>query len=210
MIAVGRVLQLYLPVAGKAELVGTGHLERKAAALLLEEVDPRPGVAQEIVQRLDLAVHRGEDQPAIETNFQRDERERRLVDQIAIAIGIRYADQPAVEPIAPRVVGAGERPGIALVAVAYGRAAVTAPVQHAMDLPVARPGDDNRRAADLGGLEVAGLGYLALMPAPDPGAMIDTVDLQIEDGRIDIHVGVKALALEQLLEGPGIGSRCIR
>src|SRR5262245_30154207 len=52
VVPVGGVLQLDLPVALEPEPVLTLYLQRIAGALLHEPVDPGPGPAQEVRQRL--------------------------------------------------------------------------------------------------------------------------------------------------------------
>ncbi len=85
MIGVGGVLELDLPVAGKAELVLAERGQRIARALLHEQVDPFLRPAKEINKRLDVVLEGCKDQPGIFLDAERFERELALVDRAGVA-----------------------------------------------------------------------------------------------------------------------------
>src|SRR5262249_31524507 len=144
VVAVGSVLQLDLPVAAELEPVRADDLDRVAAALLEEPVDPRPGVAEELLQRLGLVIEGGEYQAAVGLGTQLLQRQVALVQYALVAVRVRDASQGTIEAVGPGVVGAGEPVGLALWLLAEAGAAVTAAVEQRVQAALAVAGDDDR------------------------------------------------------------------
>jgi hypothetical protein len=83
----------------------------------------------------------------------RDEADLREVEAREL-VALRDADQPAVGPVAPRVIGAAELPAAVALPLGERRAAVPARVQEAAHLAVVATHGHDRRRADRGGDEV--------------------------------------------------------
>src|SRR5687767_13102071 len=91
------------------------------------------------------------------------------------------AGERSVVAVDPAVILAAEELGAPILVLANRRAAVGAAVDEAVDLPVLVAADDDRDAADIGGLVVAGLGNLGGVADVHPGGIEDALELSLED-----------------------------
>ncbi len=80
MIGVGGVLELDLPIAGKAELVFAKRRHRIAGALLHEQVDPLLRRPEKVGEWLDILAEGCKDHAGIFLDAQRAQRQLGLVE----------------------------------------------------------------------------------------------------------------------------------
>ena len=204
MVGVCGVLQLDFPIAGKAELVLAACRDRIAAALLHEEVDPRLGRAEEVLQRLDRVVHRGKQEPRVGLDPERDQRVVLFAETRVVAVLHGNTPERAVRVVGPGMVGTHKGFRAAGPGLAHGGRAVAAAVEQHPHHAVAAPHDDHGLLADMGGDEIARLAHLALMRDPDPGPLEDALHLELEQLRVAVERGVDAVVQHQ---GVDVGLR---
>ncbi|MCY1510838.1 hypothetical protein D9M68_452270 [compost metagenome] len=198
VVGVGGVFQLDLPVAGEAETVLAGNLHAITGALLHEQVDPLLRRAEEVHQRLDVVLEGGEDHAVVLLDAQAHQGQFALVQAVGVAFRVRHAAQAAVQGVAPAVVGADEAVGLALLVLADGGATVAATVEQHVHVLLAVTHDDHRLLADVGALVAAGLGNLAGVGDPDPGAVEDLFQLFVEEAGVGVEGGVHAVVQHQV------------
>ncbi|MPM40350.1 hypothetical protein SDC9_86990 [bioreactor metagenome] len=208
VVAVGGVLQLDLPVAPEAELVDAGDLGRVPVGLLEEPVDPDLRIAEEVLQRLGVLVESRPDHPGVRLGAQPLQREVLLLDDSLVALRVRDAAQLAVQGVRPVVVRTGEAVGLAVRLVTDRGATVPATVQQGVEATLAVTGDDHRLAPDVGRLERARLGDLALVGDPDPRRVEDLLHLLVEDRRVGVELAGDTVGLGEVgvrVDDPGCG-----
>ncbi len=108
------------------------------------------------------------------------------LERRAVARRHRHAQQAAVIGIGPGVIGAAEETAVADLVLTHGGAAMAAAVHERGHAAVREPRNDDGMTTDVGGLVVALLGDLAIVPEIDPGAIEDPLHLE----RKDLGVGV--------------------
>ncbi|MNY34341.1 hypothetical protein D3C86_1686750 [compost metagenome] len=111
---------------------------------------------------------------------------------------MRHTAQAAVEGIAPAVIRADETVGLALLVFTHRCATMAAAVEQHMHVFLAVAHHDHRLFADVGALVAAGLGDLAGMGDPDPGAVENLVQLLIEDLAVGVQRRVDAVMQDQV------------
>ena len=212
VVTVGGVLELDLPVALEPELVTAEDLGGESVGLLQESLHPDLRVTQVVFERFDLGVERREDHAEIALGAQLLQGEVVLLDDALVTVRVRDAAQSTVEGVRPVVVRAGEAVGLAAALVAHRRPAMPAPVEQGVEVALAIPGHDDRLVPDLGGLERARLGDLALVRDPHPGAVEDLAHLLGEDLGIGVQLTGDAVLLGEVREAAGRpldgGHRC--
>jgi hypothetical protein len=153
------------------------------------DVDPGFGdllrdVLEEVRERRRIAVgiHEDERPPRLEREL--DEPELPLLDP-ALAVGAGRGEQPPVEAVRPRVVGALQRLPLAR-ALADDRAAVAADVDERAQDAVVVADEEHRGVAGARGVERAGLGDLVRARDVLPEAAEDSLLLHLQRGRVDV------------------------
>ena len=161
-----------LPVGVHHPLVHTAdHL--RAAGPPVEHDPQLPLLATEIVQqRRRLGVEGPEDQPLVHVQLGHFHQAPLRHVQFAAVDLLHAGDarEPAVVVVAPAVVGAHERLGVAPVRPAHAVAPVAAHVEERADGPVAAPAEQHRVFSHVGGEEVVGVGDLGLVSEEEPAA----------------------------------------
>src|SRR5690554_4541825 len=196
VVAVGAVLGLQLPVA----LVGVGggaaqHFQA-FRRLVDDVVDDLGGLAQVLLQRLDVLVQAAEQEAlvALEARHALEVVGTVLLEAVRVGTHLLVLgiEQLAVVLERPAVEGAGEGALVAALAAAQGGAAVGTGIDQGVQLTALVAGDDNRLTAHGHGHVVARLTDLALMGQEQPVAFEDVLHLAFEEGRVGEHAAVAA------------------
>jgi hypothetical protein len=117
--------------------------------------------------------------------------------EVRVAVRLRHADQAAVEPIGPAVVGTHERARVAVGRRADLRAAMGAPVVQRRDRAVRLAHEQELGAPDAAAHEIAGARQTALVRDVDPQPAEDALELELEHRRVGIDATMNAPGLDQ-------------
>ncbi len=199
------VLQEDLPVRvlNHAEAVGHHfHLALRRAVAHVVEGNPR--FTQELLQRRPVLGQAREHEAAVPLHAGRRLDVAVRVVAAPARAGVarlhhRDVAQAAIVVEGPGVVGATkELAGVAEAVPTYHRAAVRAAVVEHPHRTVGAAHHHHRLPADLHGVVVARLGYLRLVSAVDPHALVDALHLQLEDVRIGVDLLAHPVGLDEL------------
>ena len=188
MIAVAaEILRRELPIARHDPFVhAADHLDTALAAVE-ERVEIPAHLAEILGERRCFEVEGGEVQTFVIVEL-RYGHEAPLLPIEFVVIGlfqIRDADQLAVIPVGPAVVGAGEAGGIAVIGAAQPVAAMAAHIEESANRTGRVAHDQYRVFAHVRREEIAGPRDLALMAQEDPAAREDAFELLLIDLRLD-------------------------
>ena len=191
------VVTLEVPLDGHLP-VGPGHLPRRVQVQLveLETLEDRLEVTEPRVDvHLESRRQAHEDQARDLDDRQLDQTAVGLVEVTERRLPVD-ATQLAVHAVRPRVVGARQRPRLAVPLCADERAAVPADVQHRVDLALGVPRDDDRDPDGLERLVGVLAGELARQGERKRDPLEEGLDLRAEQLLVRV-------VLDRLLEVAG-------
>ncbi len=195
------VLGAELPVARHLPLLDpTQHLRAALAAVAAveQQVQEEAHAAQVVVQRRRRGVPGGPDAAFVDGHLRHfDQAPLRPVELLVVALfERRNADQVAVQPVAPAMIGAGEGGGVAFVVAAHAHAAVAAGIQEHVQPALAVPRQDDRLLAHGRHEEVARLRHLAFVAHEQPGPGEQPLLLLAVDALVHENVATDDAAIE--------------
>ena len=195
VVGVRAVLELEFPVGVVGEADRAGHEFDAVLALVHDDVDRAPRVAEVRLKGGHIGRQAGEHQAAVGPEA-RDRRkivldlsERFGVSGLALR-GDSYTFAAGV--IGPAVVGAAMVRAVALAGVEDHRALVATAVEESPEPALCIAHHHDRRATDHRGDEIVGIGDLRLEADEVPGRLEDVLHLEFEHRRIPERVAMHA------------------